>query len=99
MTNPKLEQVIAMLVHVRKRPGMYFSDGISPVENFFTGFSLALGSLLEDSNTQYQELLTNHGLQYNKSIYQQLKDRGLTDNDATQLYLSIMIESFQAENP
>jgi hypothetical protein len=95
MTNPKSEYVIAMLTHVHKRPGMYFSDTSSPVENFFAGFSLALGDLTEGSDMLYKNVLESHGLQHNKGIYQQLKERGLGDDEATQVYLSIMIESFQ----
>jgi len=98
MNEGEINKLVEVLQHVKKRPGMYFADGIEPVDNFISGFMLGvqLTSEASDAVTQPDIIWEEFELKPNISIYQQLRDRGLDKHEAIEQYISILISHFQS---
>lgn len=95
MDAKQFKALIETLEHIRKRPGMYFTDDMASIDNFISGFYTAMTIFVnqDDSNQAFARLLHEKGLQPHKSIYQQLKAKGYNDTDAVHEYLGLLIES------
>lgn len=101
MDQSQLNRLIETLKHVRKRPGMYFTDDMASIDNFVSGFYTALAVFADqtDSEEIYSKLLQEKGLQHNRSIYQQLKEKGYNDAEAIYEYLTLLIEDCKQHKP
>lgn len=91
------DNLLELLKHIRKRPGMYFTDDMAAIDNFISGFDAAIRIFFDHSNTPaiYLSLLRERKLEPNRSPYQQLRERGFNHDDAIYEYVSLLIDLYK----
>lgn len=97
MDEKQAHAVIEALEHIRKRPGMYFSDEFSAAINFITGFETAcrvLFSELERTTEVVQDVLAERGWQGNSTgfLWKEMETQGLEQSAIIEELLAIEIE-------
>jgi hypothetical protein len=97
MTDAQNTQILTILEHVRKRPGMYFSDQVPAVANFLNGFVLAC-SLFEETlrdNSAYHRALVARGWEITSTgVWVQMAERGYDEAAIIQEMLIIYEATF-----
>jgi hypothetical protein len=82
MDSEQQVKILKGLMHIRKRPGMYFSSEAPAVANFIDGFRVAcalLGSVAE-YDAVYKQVIKEHGWEWSSTaLWTQMKARGLDD--------------------
>jgi len=95
MTDEEYDKLITIFEDIRRRPNIYFIG--RPLEDFISGFYLAWHLLGDPStvNKHHAEIIEERGLIRNKSLYTQLCEKGMSDEEALDEYLSIELESLR----
>lgn len=96
-TQHNINEMIQVLEHIRRRPASYFGGAVSSFENFISGFNVACYLFMDRSllAEAQEEILKARGIEraFNKSLYQTLHETGLSDEEAADGTLGLMIEA------
>jgi len=93
------QTIVEILQHIKQHPDKFFSDDMSAVDNFVSGFSFAKDLLTDNKSFkgEFDRLKQEYGLTGNLSIYQQLVQQNYSHDEAVQAYFGILIQAYQFE--
>jgi hypothetical protein len=93
----RIDEMIQVLEHIRRRPASYFGGAVSSFENFISGFNIACYLFVDRAliAEAQEEILKARGItrEFNKSLYQTIHETGLSDEEAADGTLGLMIEA------
>jgi len=82
MIKEQQENIVRVLEHMRKRPGMYFSSEVPTVATFLDGFKTACILLNPDLNFDnlFKEVILDRGWENSaQAVWRQMQERGFKD--------------------
>jgi hypothetical protein len=107
MIKEQQENILRVLEHMRKRPGMYFSSEVPTVVTFFDGFKMACVILNPelDFDTLFKDVILNRGWEHSaQAVWRQMQERGFSDeaviDEMIAIYTAVWEKvSVQADQP
>lgn len=91
MQNGKHDVTIQVLEHIRKHPGMYFSEMAPAVVNFLEGFKIALAPEVFD--VVYADALRLRGWDVSsKAVWQQMREKNYDEEAINAEMLAIYLD-------
>ncbi len=98
-TEHHINEMIKVLEHIRRRPDSYFGGAVAPFENFINGFNVACYLFVDRSllTAAQEDVLKSYGIErvLEKSLYATLHETDLSDEEAADAYLGVMIEAYK----
>lgn len=94
-----LDELVQVLEHIRRRPASYFGGAVSPFDNFISGFNVACYLFVDRTimAEALEDVLKSRGIvrPFDKSLFQTLHETGLSDDEAADATLGVMIEAYK----
>jgi hypothetical protein len=82
MIKEQHENIVRVLEHIRKRPGMYFSSEVPTVVTFLDGFKTACVILDPelDFDALFKHVILNRGWEHGaQAVWSQMRERGFSE--------------------
>jgi hypothetical protein len=93
----RLDEIVQVLEHIRRRPASYFGGAVSPFDNFISGFNVACYLFVDRTllAAALEDVLKSRSIEkpFDKSLFQTLHESGLSDEEAADGTLGLMVEA------